>query len=242
MVDSTIFWVFATLAITGALGTVFHRSIVYAALFLIVVFLSIAGIFLLNNADFLAIAQTIVYAVGLTIILLFAIMFTGDRQFKYEKGHRGPLIAMGIVSLYTMGILIKAVAYPFTVQALTPTVIGELRVNGSTLDLGKKMFSTLALPFEVSSVLLLVAMVGAIVLAKKSFETEEPSRIKYALDTRSALTEIAQSKLDVYEAMERDPSAVIASTSAKKQAEPDKTTEEAGDQSAQETEDVVGAK
>ncbi len=241
MVDSTIFWVFATLAITGALGTVFHRSIVYAALFLIVVFLSIAGIFLLNNADFLAIAQTIVYAVGLTIILLFAIMFTGDRQFVYEKSQRGPLIAMGIVSLYTLGMLIKAVAYPFASQALTPTVIGELRVNGSTLDLGKKMFSTLALPFEVSSVLLLVAMVGAIVLAKKSFEDEEPARIKYALDTRSALTDIAQSKLDVYEAMERDPSAVIASTSAKKldESEPEAETVE---ELSEETEDVVGAK
>jgi NAD(P)H-quinone oxidoreductase subunit 6 len=169
MIETIGFWVFATLAVLGALGVVFHRSLIYAALLLIVVFLSIAGVFVLNNADFLAIAQVIVYGVGLTIIVLFGIMFTGDRllpderQFTWQKG------AFGLIALSLFAVIVKALQYPFVIQPHSQALITVLQTEGTTKLLGQYLLTKQLLPFELASVLLLVAMIGAILIAKKHF-------------------------------------------------------------------------
>lgn len=191
MADSIIFWVFAVAAVVSAIGVVLHRSIIYAALFLIVVFLSNAAFFILNNADFLAIAQVLVYAVGLTIILLFAIMFTGDRALPKDDPKSavpmGTKVIYGIVLAYVGALLIRAVSYPFATRTLP---FGSFQANmlmseGSTRMLGQELFSRYTLPFELASILLLVAMVGAILLSKKRFAEEDLGQVKYAVDTES---------------------------------------------------------
>jgi len=195
MLDSAIFWVFAILSVGAALGAVFTRSIIHAALFLIVVFMSIAGFFVLNNADFLAIAQIIIYAVGLTIIMLFAIMFTGDKVMEKQKVNRMGRLAYGIIAAYVFALLIRAVLSS-TVNIM-PNVTSEVALQfstqGSTTMLGELLFNKYGLPFELASLLLLAAMIGAIVIAKKQF-SESPSQlgdVRLALDLASAPPEDA---------------------------------------------------
>lgn len=171
-VDSAIFWVFAALSVTAALGAVLSRSIINAALCLIVVFMSISAFFLLNNADFLAIAQIIIYAVGLTIIMLFAIMFTGDKPLPKASSHPLARVAYLLVLAYVGALLIKTMAGVFSIQMTHPpsaVTIQTLAEQGSTGLLGNLLFKNYALPFEIASVLLLAAMIGAIVIAKKRF-------------------------------------------------------------------------
>jgi NADH:ubiquinone oxidoreductase subunit 6 (subunit J) len=174
MIEATMFWIFAVLSVVAALGVVINRSIVYSALFLIVVFLSIAAFFVLNNADFLAVAQTIVYAVGLTIILLFGVMFTGDKLRFDRPISAGRFLAYGLVVAFTTGLLLRAGVFHFTENPISPEVIAILQSEGSTRMLGRLLFDKYLLPFELVSILLLVAMIGAIVMAKKRFTGEPP--------------------------------------------------------------------
>lgn len=205
ILDSTIFWVFAVLSVSSALGLVLHRSIIYAALLLIVVFMSIAGLFVLNNADFLAISQTIVYAVGLTIIMIFGVMFTGDRTFEPTNEIRNRHRAYWLVALfagstifYGTVTMLQRLVIPFWSKPIGPDMVVELQRNGSTNYLGKVLFSTYALPFEVASVLLLVALVGAIVLAKKRFELVEDTlgETKFELNVESELNPEAEAEYE----------------------------------------------
>ena len=198
MVESAIFWMFAVVSVAAALGAILSRSTIYAALCLIAVFLSIAGFFLLNNADFLAIAQMLIYAVGLTIIMLFAIMFTGDKPVIGPRGSKIAGAVYAIVLVYVFALLVRGVAGAFLgqgqVPAASPQMASTLAAEGSTALLGMMLFKTYALPFEVASVLLLVAMIGAIVIAKKRFvesEDELLGETRLPVDLASAPTEQA---------------------------------------------------
>lgn len=188
MVDSVIFWAFALVSVGAALGAILCRSVIYSALCLIAVFLSIAGIFLLNNADFLAISQIIIYAVGLTIIMLFAIMFTGDRPFGPSKASGTMRMVNRLVILYMVGLLLwgcsKAVLP--NLSSFSPAAAETLAQHGSTAMLGSLLFNQYAIPFELASILLLSAMVGAIVIAKKSFAEGEAERSRWPVDEASA--------------------------------------------------------
>ncbi|MEB3244914.1 MAG: NADH-quinone oxidoreductase subunit J [Vampirovibrionales bacterium] len=178
MIEAVIFWTFALMAIGGAIGVVLHKSILYSALFLIVTFLSIAGFFVLNNADFLAVAQTIVYVVGLTIVMLFGIMFTGQQAFaprKRSKTERfAPFVAAGmlLLLLLVVGVASFGQMGPFALGELLPQTAAVLKAQGSTQMLGTLLFSRYVLPFELASVLLLVAMLGAILIAKRELDDD----------------------------------------------------------------------
>lgn len=196
MLDSAIFWIFAVVSIVAALGAILNRSNIYAALCLIAVFMSIAGFYLLNNADFLAIAQIIIYAVGLTILMLFAIMFTGDRQMQSKKASQAGKVAYGIIIAYVFALLIRASFVSSAAQPaeVNPALAARFIMEGSTGMLGELLFNKYALPFELASVLLLAAMIGAIVIAQKRFyESDEAllGQVRLPLDTSSAPTEAA---------------------------------------------------
>jgi NADH:ubiquinone oxidoreductase subunit 6 (subunit J) len=182
ILDSTLFWICAALSVAFGLGVVLHRSIIYAALFLIVVFMSIAGIFVLNNADFLAISQVIVYGVGLTIVLIFGVMFTGDKPYT-DKLPKSQVWAKRVVLALTALTMLAGVSFVLLyrpkaamvpwLSPYSPQMIQELATYGSTRQLGLLLFSRYLLPFEIASILLLVAMMGAIILSKKTLSTEE---------------------------------------------------------------------
>lgn len=196
-IDTILFWVFATASVLAALSVVFNRSVIYAALSLIVVFFSIAGVFVLNNADFLAVAQAIVYGVGLTIVILFGIMFTGDRLVADRKFGQPHLAAYFVVGGLTFAALLPVTLFHYNVLPTPPMLAMIFQTEGSTKLLGSALFNHYALPFESASVLLLIAMVGAIIISKKSFASGsggDSSSIKYD-SSESVLTEEAQTLL-----------------------------------------------
>lgn len=227
--DNVLFWVFAVLSIGSALGVVLHRSIIYSALLLIVVFLSISGFFVLNNADFLAVAQTIVYAVGLTIIMIFGVMFTGDRSFANEPKARFQTLGYGIVVAFTFALLLRAGVYPYAIAQMPPEIAQRLQTEGSTVMLGQLLFSTYALPFELASILLLVAMIGAIVIAKKKFLTVEETfgETKFSLNLSSEPTAEAEAAI-ASQALEAEAIIPVQVSPEEKGGEEDQTPEMVG--------------
>lgn len=218
LVETLMFWFFAIVAIGAALGVVFHRSVIVAALFLIAAFMSVAGVFVLNNADFLAVTQVLVYAVGLTIVLLFGVMCTGDRLLPEAPGKAGRLLWRGalgfLVAGLVVGVLLPATRFAFSVQSMPREVIARLQAEGTTAMIGEQLMTRYALPFELASVLLLVAMVGAIVIARKTLAERADASVasvKYAIES----TTLAEDAAPAYErAIFLQKSAPLAGSSA----------------------------
>lgn len=192
VLNQVSFWLFALLMVGSALGVVFHRSIVYSALFLLVAFLSIAGFFVLLNAPFIAAAQVLVYGVGLTIVLIFGIMLTGDKPFVDPVGQERPKRYWqipAVIALAFMGFLTWALLYPnYQLNAInglfTPRMdpltaqmpllgLEAIIADGGITHIGQLLFSQYLIPFELASVLLLLAMIGAIILSKRKLPEEE---------------------------------------------------------------------
>jgi len=163
------FGILAAIAIVAALGVVLLQNIVYSAFLLGGVFASMAGMYLLLNGDFVAAAQLIIYVGAVNVLILFGIMLVNKQQdFPAIKGM---WIRKGATALVGAGLLVllagTIVTTPWSISTATPTG------DGSTLKIGEHFFSDFLLPFELASVLLLIAMVGAIVLARREFVPED---------------------------------------------------------------------
>jgi NADH-quinone oxidoreductase subunit J len=159
-----LFFLLAAVAIASAAGMLLSRSAVYSALFLIVNFATVAVFYLLLGAPFLAMAQVTVYAGAIMVLFLFVIMLLGTEQLrpKSELSWQRPLaIALGVILLVESAFLVFRQGI---VQFGTPAAADF----GSPTALGTALFSQYLLPFEVTSVLLLVAIIGAIVLTKNT--------------------------------------------------------------------------
>ncbi|MFM7382547.1 MAG: NADH-quinone oxidoreductase subunit J [Microcystaceae cyanobacterium] len=162
------FAILAALVIGAALGVVLLSNIVYSAFLLGGVFISISGIYILLNADFVAAAQILIYVGAINVLILFAIMLVNKREdFSKIPGRWLRNAATGLVCLGIFGLL-------GTMILITPW---SLAITASTIDntiveIGKHFFSDFLLPFELASVLLLMAMVGAIILARRDLIPE----------------------------------------------------------------------
>jgi len=167
---SVAFLVIAAVLVGSALAVVMLRNIVHAALFLALVFGSAAGIYILLNAEFIAIVQILVYAGAVTILILFAIMLTQNPNSRSSNpGNRQSLIAAFIALALCAGIIFafsqnNAIANGDS-QAVTS---GH---GGSVAAIGELLYSpttySYVLPFEIASLVLLVAIVGAIVIGRE---------------------------------------------------------------------------
>ncbi len=154
-----IFYLIAALAVAGGLGVVLMRSTVYAALFLILALLAVAGIYILLASEFLALVQVLIYGGAVTVLLIFALMLTRTGDLPEEMvGAQWPIA--GLATSLLMGLLIAAVA-----TTNWPGDVGETTIVPFN-TLGEALFRQWAVPFEVASLVLLVALVGAIVLAR----------------------------------------------------------------------------
>lgn len=161
-----LFLVLAVIAIVTALSMLLNRNAVYSALFLVLNFVTVAIFYLLLGAPFIAMAQITVYAGAIMVLFLFVIMLLGAEAIPGRPSWRKfafPVALAGILAVETVYILLTRARPEGTV--LPP----EATVN--TMDnlraLGASLFGEYLLPFEVTSVLLLVAMIGAIVLTRK---------------------------------------------------------------------------
>jgi NADH-quinone oxidoreductase subunit J len=168
-VDIGTFAVAAAIVLSGAIGVVVARNPVHSALMLVMTLFGVAVLFVLQNAPFLAAVQVIVYAGAIVVLFLFVIMFLGvDREenvaFEPLRGQR-PL-AIGLVVLGTTGLLLLGEVSRWTTGA--PHVAGADSGESNVALLGKSVFTTYLFPFEATAALLVIAVVGAVVLARRS--------------------------------------------------------------------------
>ena len=165
--DLILFLTLALIAIASALGMLLSRNAVYSALYLVLNFATVALFFLVLGAPFVAMAQVTVYAGAIMVLFLFVIMLLGSdslppsQVLPWQKWFAGALAAI----LVGEAIYLLALRSGLTAQVDRPEA--ALNTVESLRGLGKALFSNYLLPFEVTSVLLLVAMVGAIVLTKR---------------------------------------------------------------------------
>jgi NADH-quinone oxidoreductase subunit J len=161
-----LFLILALIAVTTALGMLLSRNAIYSALFLVLNFITVAVFYLLLGAPFIAMAQITVYAGAIMVLFLFVIMLLGAEAISAEFKRRDMILP---------GILAFLLAAEATIIFLTRArPVGNIVTPGTAAnttanlrELGTVLFNQYLLPFEVTSILLLVAMVGAIVLIRK---------------------------------------------------------------------------
>lgn len=161
--EQICFLILAATVVLGSLGVVLLANIVYSAFLLGGVFLSVAGLYLLLNASFVAAAQVLVYVGAVNVLILFAIMLVNKKEtLSTIPGLLLRRLLSGAVCL-GLFILLLRVAFTTPWPLPGPLPIGE----EATIRIGEHFFSDYLLPFELASVLLLMAMIGAIVLARR---------------------------------------------------------------------------
>ena len=163
----TLFLVFGALALGAALGMVVQRNSVHAALLLVVNLLAVAVLFLTLGAEFLFVSQIIVYAGAIVILFLFVIMLLGvDRDEVITEPRRfqiRQLVLGGLVSLVLIGSLVGVLGSGRLGASIPEAGAGF----GSAESIGEQLFRTYLLPFEITGLLLLVATIGILMLAKR---------------------------------------------------------------------------
>jgi len=171
-INEILFWFLSTIAISGALLVIFSKNPVHSVLWLVVVFFAISSHYVLLNAQFLAIVNMIVYAGAIMVLFLFVIMLMNMNADQEPQKGKWMKMAGVISGGSLMLILVAALRYNQS------TTGGEEEAGiGLIQNLGKILFSDFVVPFEISSVLFLSAMVGAVVLGKKEKEIIESDTI-----------------------------------------------------------------
>ncbi|MDP2952686.1 MAG: NADH-quinone oxidoreductase subunit J [Chloroflexota bacterium] len=153
------FWVLAVVTVGAALAVVFLRNIFRAALFLVLCFFGVAGLYITLQADFLAAVQVLIYVGAISVLLLFAIMLTRDTT-QGNPAQRWHLIPLAMAGLVFVGLAYVILRARWVLSAHPP-------LNNTIDTIADALFNRFVLPFEVASVLLLAAIIGAIVLVKE---------------------------------------------------------------------------
>ncbi|MCX6021040.1 MAG: NADH-quinone oxidoreductase subunit J [Chloroflexi bacterium] len=157
-----IFYVMGALALAGGVGVVAARSVVHAALFLILSLAAVAGVYLVLLADFVALVQILLYGGAVTILILFAMMLTNARETPPEPDGPHRFVAAGAATALFV-ILAAGVA-------TTPWGAPPMPTHAAFVTVSTILFTQWAVPFEIASLVLLVALIGAVVIARQ----EEP--------------------------------------------------------------------
>jgi NADH-quinone oxidoreductase subunit J len=170
-VSAVIFFIAAIGAITGAIGVISMRNPFYSVLMLIVHLVSLAALFLLLRAEFVAAAQVVVYAGAVMVLYLFVVAYVGGGEQRPSGPVLrvlGPLFALALaieLCIAMLGSALKGIS-----SKGAPYVLGF----GTPQQIGREFLTTYLFPFEIASILLLVAAVGAIVLARRRRGLEAP--------------------------------------------------------------------
>jgi NADH-quinone oxidoreductase subunit J len=166
--DNVVFWVFAPVSVASAIGMLVMRNAVHAALFLIVNFFTIAVMYLLLDAPFLFAVQIIVYAGAIMVLFLFVIMLLGiDRGDDVHEpliGQRPLAVILAVGFVLEIGLALRA-GIGFATRA--PDGFEVVNRGGNAQALATVLFRDYFFPFEVTSVLLIIAAVAAMVLAQR---------------------------------------------------------------------------
>ena len=154
-----VFYILAVVAVGSALMVLFVRNLFHAALFLILSFLAVSGVFVLLHADFLAAVQVLLYAGAIAILIIFGVMLTHDTARGNPSNRQfASALIIGVATFLLLVAVIRSTVWP--VSAIPP-------LETTTEALAGVIFYRFVLPFEVASVMLLAAMIAAIVLARE---------------------------------------------------------------------------
>jgi len=164
------FWAFAAVAVASALLCITRRSPVASALWLVNTLFNLAAIYVLLDAHFIAAVQVLVYAGAIMVLFLFVIMLLnlGRGGPTDIRGTRGRVVA-GVAGLVLVAelIVLRLAAPPGELQLPAGAVAQSVEASGAVRAVGQPLFQSYLVPFEITSVLLLAAIVGAVVLAKR---------------------------------------------------------------------------
>ena len=163
-VKQILFWFLSVLALFSALMVVTSKNPVYSVLWLILVFFAISGHYLLLNAQFLAIVNIIVYAGAIMVLFLFVIMMMNLNRDSEPRKNKWLKLAGAVSGGCLLLVLVAALKIADKKSAIAEAGTGDI---GLIQNLGKALFNDYVVPFEISSVLFLSAMVGVVVLGKK---------------------------------------------------------------------------
>jgi NADH-quinone oxidoreductase subunit J len=160
---AVLFYVFAAIAILAALNVILQRTPVYSALSLIVVLCALAVVYLLLGAEFMAVIQVIVYAGAIMVLFVFVIMLlNAGRETESRRSRIAGILGIPLVAALLVEILLVVLRQFPAENAAPPPAL-----NAGPAAIGHLLFRNYVLPFEVTSILVLVAILGAVVLAKK---------------------------------------------------------------------------
>jgi len=161
---TVIFYLIAAVTVGSAAIVAFSRNIIYSAFALLGTFSGVAGIYVLLGADFVAAIQVLIYVGGILVLLLFAVMLT-HRITELEITNRavGRLPALAFVGIFLM-LLLQSIRETRWARA------GRLDYSPTTASIGDLFLANYLLPFEIAAVVLLVALIGAIVIARKEIK------------------------------------------------------------------------
>jgi len=171
MMDQVLFYFFAGLAVLGGVLVVTMRNAVHSAVFLITSLLATAGLYLTLNAEFLFVVQIILYVGGIMVLFIFVIMLVNlDVALHQVQFNRQTWVA-GLLSMVLLTELLAALALARAsgpgMQLLPAPAATAPLLGGNTEQIGMLLFQNYVIPFELASILLLVALVGAVVMGKK---------------------------------------------------------------------------
>jgi NADH-quinone oxidoreductase subunit J len=168
------FWIFGIVVIASAIWTVTAKKPVYSVVGLLANFAALAALYLTLNAEFLAVVQIIVYSGAILVLFVFVIALLSSGVAAFAQGpDRLPKIAIpaGVLAFVSLGFLVYAFSKSIVANAAFPASgsnlgpVGNADVFGSVADFGKALFTVQLLPFEVTALILMVAIVGVVMLA-----------------------------------------------------------------------------
>ncbi len=164
LISQVVFYFFAAMTVIGAGIVVFARSLIYSAFGLLFTFFGVAALYVFLEADFLAAAQLVIYVGGILVLLLFGVMLTHklyDLKLRTEMHQVFPSLLVTLAVFATLlGVLLKTAWHVPVQQPLSPT----------TAEIGTLFMKDFILPFEIASIFLLVALIGAAMIVRRKAE------------------------------------------------------------------------
>ncbi len=161
-ITQVLFWILSIVALFSALMVVISKNPIYSVLWLIITFFTISGHYILLNAQFLAVVNIIVYAGAIMVLFLFVIMLMNLNKDTEPQKNKWLKLAGALAGGSLLLVMVAALRH--TETQMTQLVQGDI---GLIQNLGKVLFKDYVVPFEISSILFLSAMVGAVVIGKK---------------------------------------------------------------------------
>jgi len=188
LIESVLFYILAVVAVASAISVISQRSPMSSVISLVICFFSLAVLYLLLNAHFVAALQVIVYAGAIMVLFLFVIMMLNLRRSEPPHSFHGLHKLAALVLVFLLVYLVAfGLVHRGVIGASGPASEAAVSANGNTEMLAELLFQRYLLPFEAVSILLLAAIVGAIVMASRRFERPDHEADPEALEAEKEL-------------------------------------------------------